>query len=150
MVPELNIQNCPSTQQASEIEAFFLYLGSTLELNSFLEFSLTFLSSVEICALNQEYRHQNSATDILSFCLEGVEGQKSMGDIYLCLEEFQDEFGLGSPRQLLFFLIAHGILHCLGWTHDDAESYQEMMDYQQELLQGFARTSTGDCQGSDL
>ena len=150
MDPEIRIQNCPVTVEASELKAFFHYLESTLDLQSFLEFSLTFLSKKEMHALNLEYRQQNSSTDILGFCLEGVEGQQSLGDIYLCPEDFRDDFGLDSSAHLLFFLVAHGILHCMGWTHDDEQSYQKMMEFQHELVGGFTQGRDQDSQGLGL
>ena len=57
-----------------------------------------------------------------------------MGDIYLCESEFEDEFSLGSLQNMVYFLLAHGALHLLNWTHEIKEKYDKMIERQKNLV----------------
>lgn len=81
--------------------------------------------------LNENYKHHQGATDVLSFVMHDPEQptpnfqeseatQKQYGDIFLCypviLEEAQEEEV--PVQEQLEFLLEHGCLHLLGQHHD--------------------------------
>ncbi len=108
--------------------------------------SLTFVDDAEIEALNREHRGVDRPTDVLSFSqLEGVElasppeGEpRLLGDIVVSLERCQDqalEYGHSFERELAF-LVAHGMLHLLGFDHQTPEEEAAMMAATEEILGG--------------
>ncbi|MFZ0408344.1 MAG: rRNA maturation RNase YbeY [Cyanobium sp.] len=108
---------------------------------------------LEICAdatiaeLNQAWRHQSGATDVLAFAAQddapprpaGVDAGDEpleLGDIVISLETAArqaEEHGHGLERELLF-LASHGLLHLLGWDHPDQASLALMLERQERLL----------------
>ena len=103
------------------------------------QFSITFLSDLQMADLNHNYRGKSGATDILTFELEAPFNDPlgSIGDIYLCVSAMEDQFGLQSQLKLIYFLVVHGLLHLQGWTHDTESDYKQMIKLQYEILDSF-------------
>lgn len=142
-MPVFRVSGDPVQASRDELESFMEYLSQALDMENFLEISIRFCSQDEIRSLNAEYRGKDEPTDILSFHLPGPLSGQDMGDLYLCAEEFQDQFALNSPRKLLFFLISHGFLHLLGWTHETRDKFEFMMAKQMDLVEKFLKPETG-------
>lgn len=108
----------------------------TLEKSGYLELlkknlslSFAWVSESEILRINKQYRNKNKATDVLSFCeyenSEQLKVDKNpelfLGELILCydyIKESLDEFN--SEKELqeeLARIIAHGVLHLLGFSH---------------------------------
>lgn len=84
--------------------------------------------------LNSEYRHKDTLTDVLSFPM-GQE-EEVTGEIYLCwprVMEQADEFGHSWQREFSFLLV-HGILHLLGYEHEE-EPNLEMRAMEERILE---------------
>ncbi|MEQ8160817.1 MAG: rRNA maturation RNase YbeY [Smithellaceae bacterium] len=106
------------------------------------EISLTFVSDARIQELNREYRDKNKPTDVLSFSLQ--EGEFSeinpdiLGDIVISVETAKknaQKNGL-SLEQEINFLIIHGLLHLLGYNHENTTKGEagKMRRKEKELL----------------
>ena len=70
----------------------------------------------EIRRLNADHRDRDSATDVLSFPVDGVgpsAGPRELGDVVICPEHTAD----------MEEAVVHGVLHLCGYDHetDDAE-----------------------------
>ena len=76
--------------------------------------SLIFTTSEKIKKLNLIYRDKNTATDILSFPIDEIEGE-----IYICLEEAKKEATKfdRSFENFIAFLFIHGCAHLKGHDH---------------------------------
>lgn len=92
------------------------------------ELSVLLCDDETIHALNKGYRKKDKPTDVLAFALrEGELGHlagDSLGDVVISLEtaKRQAEARGIHPREEVRMLLAHGILHLLGWDHrTDAE-----------------------------
>ncbi|PCJ19351.1 MAG: rRNA maturation RNase YbeY [Candidatus Cloacimonadota bacterium] len=120
-----------------KLSNFTSFLSSKLDMSEFAEISISFVSESEMQDLNRDYRSQDKGTDILTFTIESPVESMNMGDIYLCPSFFVDEFSLNSEEKTLYFLLSHGFLHLLGWTHDEKDSFDKMMTYQKEILQEY-------------
>lgn len=89
--------------------------------------SLSFVDDQKIRELNLEYRNKDSKTDVLSF--SQVEGEEFvfpnafLGDIVIAVPYVVKQAkGLGhSPLEEVKYLILHGVLHLLGYDHDEQE-----------------------------
>jgi probable rRNA maturation factor len=112
------------------------------------EISITLVPSERIAALNAEYMGQSGPTDVLSFPIDGPDEQgppgggppRMIGEVVLCPEvAAQAPSGLDSELDLL---IAHGVLHLLGYDHDTEAGAEQMRAREQDLTgQSGARAS---------
>jgi probable rRNA maturation factor len=100
------------------------------------ELSVLLTNDAEIHALNLQHREKDKPTDVLSFPLdEGggadgtVSGTRVLGDVVISLDTAARQ-ARGRKRELLpevRFLLAHGLLHLLGYDHGDP-SEKRVMD----------------------
>ena len=127
----------------------------SLKLDIQAEVSLLLVDNAQIRQLNREYRGKDVATDVLSFpqidlspsgespdrkTLEENRdpgtGETVLGDIVLSVEramEQADEYG-HSIRTELAFLMAHGLLHLLGYDHEKGKEMEQTMNRLQESI----------------
>jgi len=120
------------------------------------EVNLVLTSDNEIAKMNKQFRGIDRATDVLSFPnvdfkspsdFEGLEeeivdnfnpetGELVLGDIVICTEKVlaqAEEYGHSLTREYAF-LIAHSMLHLLGYDHMEIEEANEMEAKQEEVL----------------
>jgi probable rRNA maturation factor len=89
------------------------------------ELSIAITLDDEIAALNSEHRGKRSATDVLSFSL--LEGEHSdhrgklLGDVVIGIETAarQARVAHRGLEEEVARLLIHGILHLLGWDHEE-------------------------------
>ena len=91
--------------------------------------------------LNASYRGKDKPTNVLSFpAAEGMQagndGPSNLGDIVLASETVLREAGeLGvPPHHHLQHLVVHGLLHLLGFDHENDDDAGEMEDLEIEIL----------------
>lgn len=131
------------------------------------EVSLTLTDNVEIQRLNKEFRQMDRPTDVLSFPLVGFKtpaeydllesdgwevyfnpesGELMLGDIVISIERAMEqakEFGHSLKREYAF-LIAHSMLHLLGYDHLVPEEAKVMEERQEAVLRKLNITREGD------
>jgi len=113
------------------------------------EISLLFVDDDEIREINRSYLDRDYATNVISFSL--LEGEFSginpdlLGDIVISVDTaLRDAEKGGIPLEdELDFLLIHGLLHILGYDHenDNTEERERMNKKEQELfflLHGYA------------
>lgn len=108
-----------------------------------VEVSVLLTDDKGIAALNKQYRGVDGPTDVLSFAqMEGdIEdpgggGPMVLGDIVISVETALRQArergaGLGDEIDVL---LAHGLLHLLGYDHADPEGERRMFARQESLL----------------
>lgn len=96
--------------------------------------------------LNREYRGIDRTTDVLSFSQREGDSEDGwdnlLGDVIISLEQAQRqaaEYGHSMAREV-GFLTAHGILHLLGWDHENPEDEARMMKRTEQILQAVGLT----------
>jgi probable rRNA maturation factor len=107
------------------------------------EISIVFADDDELRRLHREYLGDDTPTDIMTFPNEsgdgdwfGDESGSVGGDIAISVDRAREQCadeGWDACRELLF-LVAHGVLHLLGWDDATAESRAAMLDRQREIL----------------
>lgn len=87
------------------------------------ELSVLLCDDATIHELNRDYRKKNKPTDVLAFAMrEGEDGHLAgdlLGDVIISLETATrqaKERGVVT-RDEVMMLLAHGLLHLLGWDH---------------------------------
>jgi probable rRNA maturation factor len=110
------------------------------------EIGLRLTDDVEIESLNSQYRHQDKPTDVLAFAALEVDCPQNeemfasiplhLGDIVVSVDTAQRQAQQQehSLQTELAWLVAHGLLHLLGWDHPDDESLVRMLKQQVILL----------------
>jgi probable rRNA maturation factor len=86
------------------------------------ELSLSFVTSGEMADLHVRYMGEEGPTDVLSFPL-GEEGL--LGDVVVCPEEARRNNPADPPAELRL-LVVHGVLHLLGYDHEEDRDRAEM------------------------
>lgn len=108
------------------------------------EVSVVLADDPYIREINRDYRGKDRATDVLSFALnEGdepdiIDGPEELllGDIIISLETAErqaGEFGHSLERELAY-LTVHGMLHLLGFDHEDEAERQTMRREEERVL----------------
>ncbi|MCY0879138.1 MAG: rRNA maturation RNase YbeY [Firmicutes bacterium] len=108
--------------------------------------SVLLTDDATIQSLNRQYRGMDKPTDVLSFSqLEGDElaaPQRLIGDVVISVERARDqaqEYGHSVAREI-GFLTVHGVLHLLGWDHEEPQEEAAMMAKTEEILRSVGLT----------
>ena len=102
------------------------------------EISLSFVDDENIKKLNKQYLGKDKATNVLSFSLlEGEYGNinpQILGDIIVSVETAQRDalYSKLTIAQEIDFLIIHGILHLLGYNHENTTEKETKIMRQKE------------------
>ena len=107
------------------------------------ELSVLLTNDTQIHALNLAHREKDKPTDVLSFPLdEGggadgtVSGTRVLGDVVISLDTAARQ-ARARKRELLpevRFLLAHGLLHLLGYDHGDPAEKRVMTAMTRRLV----------------
>ena len=111
-----------------------------------VELSIVLCDNDFIRPLNRDYRGKDYATDVLSFSQQEGEGFESpmLGDVIISLEKTQEqsqEHGKTFSEEFSLLLV-HGILHLLGYDHEEDEEAEEMEAKEKEIQLVEARKIT--------
>ncbi len=118
--------------------------------------SILITNNEEIHQINMEQRGIDRPTDVLSFpmiayeipgsfdfleesgddCFEPDSGELMLGDIVISIDKVRaqaEEYGHSEKREYAF-LIAHSMLHLMGYDHMTPDEAKEMEQLQEEIL----------------
>lgn len=87
---------------------------------------IVFVANAEMKKLNHHFRDKNKVTDILSFA---DADEDSLGELVICFPQIQkqaQEHGLTIQQELAYMLI-HGVLHLLGYDHEQSKKEAKLM-----------------------
>ncbi|MFZ2681891.1 MAG: rRNA maturation RNase YbeY [Patescibacteria group bacterium] len=95
---------------------------------------VSFISDDEIRRLNRMYRGKDKVTDVLSFAAGdgGVSGQ--LGDVLIAYDQAARQAEDGDIELELADLLVHGLLHLMGYDHEEAEDAEVMFPLQDLLV----------------
>jgi len=102
------------------------------------ELSVLLTDDPGIQQLNRKYRNKDKPTDVLSFPMsdESSGFQAVLGDVVISVETAERQ-ALGRRRPLLEelrFLLAHAILHLIGYDHGTPEQKRDMVRMTRKLV----------------
>jgi len=103
-----------------------------------VEVGLTLTDNTNIRQLNKEWRDKDKPTDVLSFPAGEIPGYryKVLGDIVISVpytKKQAENLGVSFYEELVR-LIAHGLLHLLGYDHEKSQKEARLMFDKQEKL----------------
>ena len=96
------------------------------------ELSLSFVEDAEIADLHERFMDEPGPTDVLSFPLDDVDedGTRILGDVVVA-PAVAARNNPGDPRGELRLLVVHGILHLLGYDHEEDAARARMWERQE-------------------
>jgi probable rRNA maturation factor len=143
----------------SWFQTWLYLLSKTSELPQDCELSLKLTGDRQIQQYNHQYRALNQPTDVLAFAATesaitlppGLLEPLYLGDIIISLDTAMSQAQEQKHSLIveLAWLSSHGLLHLLGWDHPDAESLQQMLGRQQELINSLNPLNSDRLTGED-
>lgn len=109
------------------------------------ETSVTFVDNTYIQSLNKQYRNKDIPTDVLSFPMrkendtyeiDPETNAQILGDIVISMEKVMEQcekYGHTMQREVAY-LVAHGILHLLGYDHVQGGIQKRQMREREERI----------------
>ena len=126
----------------------------TLNLYSYankIEFSVILTNDEEIRKINKEYRHKDCSTNTLSFPVQDImaeqfenleidDGFLLLGDVIFAYETILKESNSSniSFEEHFYHLLVHGLLHLLGFDHQEDEEATKMESLEVAILSKFS------------
>jgi probable rRNA maturation factor len=97
-----------------------------------VELSVSFVEEAEIEDLHVRYMDEPGSTDVLSFPLDDVDegGTRLLGDVVIA-PAVAARNNPADPEAELRLLLVHGILHLLGYDHEEGAEKAEMWTRQE-------------------
>lgn len=106
------------------------------------DFDIIFCDDEKITEINSRYRKKNSPTDVITFALFFDSEQKivvenvvNLGEIIISIDraKIQAEVAKHSFEKEVLTLIAHGILHLLGFDHQTQADFDFVVSVQNNI-----------------
>ena len=141
------VEGCPEADWIQNIAEQVLIaqgVGSEVELG------LVITSQERVQQLNRSYRDKDEPTDVLAFYMTSMEqagtdippfiappdGVSHLGEVIISCPQaiIQAEEHRHSIKKEIAILIIHGVLHLLGYDHEEPEQERQMRAREREIL----------------
>jgi probable rRNA maturation factor len=136
---ELEVQRIVDAESIPSDEQFACWVEVALAgRRDEAELVIRIVDAAESQQLNRDYRGKDSSTNVLSFSAEIPEVVESalLGDLVICAEvvstEAQQQGKL--PKAHWAHMVVHGVLHLLGYDHQDDQQAFLMEELETEIL----------------
>jgi probable rRNA maturation factor len=122
-----------------EIKSLANFTLGKLGIHPDSELSIRLVDEEEITQLHIKWMDLPGPTDVLSFPMDEMKpnsasnGPGVIGDIVLC-PSFAEKNGKQSLGEELQLLTVHGVLHLLGYDHEELDDEKQMFGLQEEFL----------------
>ncbi len=115
------------------------YAYGKLELHPDCDLNLTFIDDKEMQELHIKWMDLPGSTDVLSFPMdmpESGDDPVTLGDIVISPRFAEDQATKAghSINHEIFILATHGLLHLLGYDHEDIEDESVMFALQETIV----------------
>lgn len=137
------------------------FVLDALRIDALADVSVLLVDSDTMAALHQQWMDLPGPTDVMAFPMDASDGPAErhdpsappgtdeglgdamLGDVVLCPAVAADQAASAghSTESELHLLCAHGILHLLGYDHDDADAEREMFELQAKVLEEWTRST---------
>jgi probable rRNA maturation factor len=145
---EEEFSGCPSEGWLQDIVRHIL---NAQKVGQDTELSLLITGQEQIRELNRDYRDKDEPTDVLSFCLTAddehtgtdsasfitaPDGVRHLGEVIISCPQAIVQAGehRHSVEKEMAILIIHGVLHLLGYDHEETEMESQMSAREAAIL----------------
>lgn len=103
------------------------------------EVAVALVDDTRLQALHRDFMGEDTPTDVMTFPYEAGERGVSGGDIVISVDHARRDAAVWnhSPAEEVAFLVAHGLLHLLGWLDETPDGREAMLARQQALFDRF-------------
>ena len=143
----------PDALDPERISTLARFVLDRLRVHPQAELSVIALDRDAMAALHVKYLDLEGPTDVLSFEMDELRPGRDdvepepglLGDVVLCpaVAIEQAKAAGHSTAEELDLLTTHGILHLLGFDHEEPDEHREMFGLQGELLTAWALRRAG-------
>ena len=116
------------------------------------ELAVMLVTADQISEYNKRFMGHTGPTDVLAFPVDDLQPGEPpeslpngppvvLGDVFLCPSEITSRAHADSlePAAFLDLLLVHGILHLLGYDHDDEATARRMEAREEEIITNLGR-----------
>ena len=137
----VDIQMASASEEAPDPQSIERWVSAALNnQRDSTELSIRIVDTEEGQALNEQFRGSTGATNVLSFPFENEspEPLPLIGDIVICAPVVLKEANEQNKTLNAHWahMIIHGVLHLLGYDHQDDEQANVMETLETEIMQG--------------
>lgn len=102
------------------------------------EVNIIFCDNEYIQQLNKEFRDKDKPTDVLTFT---IDDEDVIGEIYISIDFILQNEKMKNKTYYheVAFMVIHGSLHLLGYTHDDKDDTKKMREEEDKFFNLFSR-----------
>lgn len=136
------------TVNAETMNALALHVFDAMKVHPDADLAVVFVDEEAMEKLHIEWMDEPGPTDVLSFPMDELRPGSDekptdpglLGDVVICpsVAEKQAIAAGHSTDEEIRLLLAHGILHLLGFDHAEPEEEAAMFALQRQLLESFA------------
>ena len=139
MNPEIAIINDQNFEIPSSLEEVVNTILLSVGHANNISLSISFVNISEMKILNKKYYGYAQSTDVLSFEANEIDpetGRLILGDIVICYPHVQNQSSFLNNNLFdeLKLMVIHGLLHLLGYDHDDEIKKSKMWQLQDKIL----------------
>jgi len=138
---------CVTLAAEADLRAFALHTLVAEGVAQPVALTVVLVDDATIHDLNRRFLDHDEPTDVITFALDAADDDaafvlpaadafRQLGEIYISCERAASqsaEWG-SEPRREVRFLVAHGVLHLLGWDDATAEARAAMLARQEAIL----------------
>ena len=137
----IDIQNVYNYHAVSEAQIQLWASATLMTAHETGQICIRIVDEAEIQQLNEQYRHKNTPTNVLSFPtnIPSQINLKILGDVIICapiITKEAVEYGVSETAHFSHMVI-HGVLHLLGHDHQEKEDTEKMQTQEIKLLSQF-------------
>ena len=148
-----DVSSLSIVENAKKILQFYLEcddIKKNLCLNNYkynkLSFDILFCDGNKTHEINREYRNKDYPADIITFAVfsDSNEDERfvlgfeiNLGEVIIALDKIIEQANSKNidKKDELYFFIAHGIMHLLGFDHRDEEEFEFVVSHQKKALE---------------
>lgn len=112
-------------------------VSKDLKIKESLYFDVIVVDNQQMQKINKQFRKKDKSTDVITFALRDASSSVNtplLGEIYLAPDYIQKVSKKSFNEEFILAFI-HGILHLLGYDHDDKKKEEVMFSLQNKILQ---------------
>lgn len=143
MTQELELQNASMHAGVPALAEFEAWAQAALRATAKhdrTQITVRIVDEAESAQLNQQFRHKQGATNVLSFPFEDPPGvhTQQLGDLVICAPVVSREAAeQGKTEQAHWaHMVVHGILHLCGYDHTNESDADRMEALEIRILEG--------------
>ena len=128
----------PAGLSADRLEDLTRFVLTAEDGSGYWEISVALVDDHRLQALHRDFMGIDTPTDIMTFPWDdSPEAPSRGGELVISVDHAQTQaaaWGMTPPAEVEF-LVAHGLLHLLGWRDETDERRQRMLARQTELIE---------------